>query len=185
MRSSQGAATSDLAVHRTLRVGFSPVAAAARRGAARARGANAAHALLSAATGRQRASTRMNTRRRMFCTTALRSAARHELGILSNGIQTWMTGPRKPVPKLSSHRAVENMRQRRLPSLDFVFLLASVLHAASKPRKRARHPLLCRYSCHSCQSRLVSTTSNSCCSAAIGACAWHVSPHQGCASYSF
>jgi len=64
MRSSQGAATSDLAVHRTLRVDFSPVAAAARRGAASGRGAGAAHALLSAATT-QTAST-WNICRRMY-----------------------------------------------------------------------------------------------------------------------
>jgi len=79
MRSSQGAATSDLAVHRTLRVGFSPLAAAARRGAALGR-RGAIHALSRRRVGgcprpfaatdaqeeRQTASTRMNTRRRMF-----------------------------------------------------------------------------------------------------------------------
>jgi len=77
MRSSQGAATSDLAVHRTLRL--SPVAAAARRGAAlgrrgaihadsrrRADGCPRPFAATDAQEERQTASTRMNTRRRMF-----------------------------------------------------------------------------------------------------------------------
>ena len=133
MRSSQGAATSDLAVHRTLRVGFSPVAAAARCGAALGR-RGAIHALSrrradgcprpSAEKDRQTASMLANTRRCMALQQQPAMDAcvwespvcRHRAGSAgcqcgqrrsstswSNGIQTWMTGPR--IPKLSqSHR---------------------------------------------------------------------------------
>ena len=95
---------------------FSPVASPEPRETARGRrGASAAHArrrrccaggcraagaALSAATDTQAAST-WNIRRRMFLEAASHRwwarRQRHELGISVNGIETWMTGPARPL----------------------------------------------------------------------------------------
>ena len=121
MRSSQGAATSDLAGHRTLRVGFSPAAAAARRGAALGRGANAAHALLSAATDTQTASTRMNTRRRMFYRAATDGGQRGTSWELVKWNPDLVTGPaQRLLAQLTT--AIESMHQRPVPSLQIFFV---------------------------------------------------------------
>ena len=84
MRSSQGAATSDLAVHRTLRVGFSPVAAAARRGAALGR-RGAIHALSRPLAGGRRAGAA-----RPSATSSPSSTLRSPcLGMFSNSQRLW------------------------------------------------------------------------------------------------
>ena len=133
MRSSQGAATSDLAVHRTLRMGFSSRAAAACRGAAlgrrgaihalsrrRVRGCPRVFAATDAQEERQTASTRMNTRRRMFLKAGTdggqRGQRRHELGSVkwNPDLDDWTPPQRRPA---ACTKAIENTRQRPLSCL--------------------------------------------------------------------
>ena len=185
MRSSQGAAISDLAVHRTLRVGFSPVAAAAPRGTARGRrGASAAHArrrrccaggcraagaALSAATDTQAAST-WNIRRRMFVEAAshrwwaAQAAARAWDPV--NGIETWMTGPRCSAPPSlhESHRSYASEAFAK-PLEDLSFLLVFYMPLASL-EKRARHRS-CGRRAAIALATLFQTRINPACSAAV------------------
>ena len=188
MRSSQGAAISDLAVHRTLRVGFSPAAAAARRGATLGRrgaihalslcrvgGCRAGAALLSAATDTQTAST-WNICRRMFLEAAshrwwaAQAAARAWDPV--NGIETWMTGPRCSAPPSlhESHRSYASEAFAK-PHVD---VLASVLQLGFMWLENAADATRCRRAAIAAGLDQFQPQITPACSAAIGACAWHV-----------
>ena len=176
MRSSQGAAISDLAVHRTLRVGFSPVAAAAYRGAALGR-RGAIHALsrrrraAGCRAGAARPSATVSTSSALMSPclcmvwNSRRCLARAAGSGTSLGSCQWnrdLDDWTRLARSLHDSHLNDASEAFVKPRWTFVFfLLASVLHAASMHRKTRQRQLLCRRAAIADSHRLP-TTNNSC-----------------------